>query len=616
VTDGIDACRRLSDRLPLYTFIPWDLRLDADTKWSLLTSWATKALQTVYSYNKDDTYPGRVLDLTQVGQIRLVKGSHLPYAALSHRWGASRHLTATNETLNELVSGVSTDLLPRTFRDAVCAARRLGVTFLWIDALCIIQDDMADWRRESMIMGTIFENAKFVLAAHCAADDSEGFLAEALSTRSAIELELPDQGQLKGTISICRHNDLEKDVTNSALSKRGWVLQERFLAMHTLHFTRHGIIYEAGTEVFSEDGRLDQEASKGLGTAFLGPSALPNIRRFLTSDRCHETVESFEELWEKCALDWLTLMEMYTNCDLTREEDKLFAVAGVARKIQLHRSNVWCAGLWSDTISLGLLWLSGPRLSAPTKSRAPSWSWAAWDGPIQYPGIIQHTSFEARAQFVSVHGQNTGPWLDGPGLLRIRAKIIPLDNVILTQDRAQLGPGPPRRGYLTSDHQDLPRLILRQYLQAYTLRGRSHGTRRGGHMNGPRLVIRAARLPPCGWITFDDSNTAPIQNLSFDDDSNINLQGCCFALLGTYLSSSNRGLVYLGIILQVIGGCDNENLEYYRIGFGQLSHSFMSGEDLNSENQGPDRPNWSTKADSSYPLLPLDISRTSIISIR
>jgi hypothetical protein len=135
-------------------------------------------------------------------------------------------------------------------------------------------------------------------------------------------------------------------------------------------------------------------------------------------------------------------------------------------------------------------------------------------------------------------------------------------------------------------------------------------------MNGPRLVIRAARLPPCGWITFDDSNTVRNQNLSFDDDSNINLQGCCFALLGTYRSSSNRGLVYLGIILQVIGGCDIENLEYYRIGFGQLSHSFMSGEDLSSENQGPDRPDWSNKPDSSYPLLPLDISRTSIIAIR
>jgi hypothetical protein len=95
VTDDIHACRRLSSRAPLYSLIPWDLRLDADTKWSLLTSWATKALQTVFSYNKDDTYPGRVLDLTQEGQVRLVKGSHLPYAALSHRWGSSQEFRQT-----------------------------------------------------------------------------------------------------------------------------------------------------------------------------------------------------------------------------------------------------------------------------------------------------------------------------------------------------------------------------------------------------------------------------------------------------------------------------------------------------------------------------------------
>jgi hypothetical protein len=61
----MDACLRLPGHLSLYTLIPGDLRLDADTKWVLLTSWATKALQTVNSHNKDDTYPGRVLDLTQ-----------------------------------------------------------------------------------------------------------------------------------------------------------------------------------------------------------------------------------------------------------------------------------------------------------------------------------------------------------------------------------------------------------------------------------------------------------------------------------------------------------------------------------------------------------------------
>jgi hypothetical protein len=114
-----------------------------------------------------------------------------------------------------------------------------------------------------------------------------------------------------------------------------------------------------------------------------------------------------------------------------------------------------------------------------------------------------------------------------------RAKTISLDNAILSQDCAQLGPGPERRGYLTSNHRDLPRLALRHYILAYTLQGRGYTTKRKDNVKGPRLVVRADRLPPCGWITFDDTNTIWTQNLAFDDESNISLQGCCFALLGT-----------------------------------------------------------------------------------
>jgi hypothetical protein len=604
----------LPSYLPLHTLISQDLRLSADLKWNLLTSWVAKALRTVSKYSLDE-YPSRVLDLTQDGQVKLVEGLHETYTALSHRWGTSRHLTATTRTLEELKLGISTNLLPRTFRDAVYATRRLGVDFLWIDALCIIQDDKADWQRESRAMGDIFMNAKFVLAAHCAADDSGGFLAESLSTHSAIELEIPDTSQLKGTIGICRRSNLETDVTNSALSKRGWVLQERFLATHTLHFTRHGVFSEAGSEVFSEDGKLEPKAGKAMATAFLGPSALPNLRYLLTSANTYETAGFSRELWERTNHDWLTLTEMYTNCDLTKEEDKLFAIAGVARKIQSRKTSTWCAGLWNDGISSALLWVSGQRLSAPTKPRAPSWSWAAWDGLIQYPDILKHSSFQAWAQFVSIHGATSEIWLDNPGLLRIRAKTISLDNVILSQDCAQLGPGPERRGYITSDHRDLPRLALRHYILAYTLQGRGYTTKRKDNVKGPRLVVRADRLPPCGWITFDDTNTIWTQNLGFDDESNISLQGCCFALLGT-CRASNGGLVYLGVFLQLIEGCDSENPEYYRIGCGQMSHSFLSGENLDSDTRGPGGLDWSTKADFSDPVLPSNLARLSTIAIR
>jgi hypothetical protein len=174
-----------------------------------------------------------------------------PYAALSQRWGTSQHLIVTKATLEQLNEGISLDLLPATFRDAVYAARRLGIYSLWIDALCILQDDQEEWRSESQKMGDIYTNAKFVIAVHCGADDSEGFLAEALSTRSAIEFQEPDD---KGDIGVYRRSNFDVDVTHGPLSERGWVLQERLLATHTLHFTSHGVISESPHGFLSEDG--------------------------------------------------------------------------------------------------------------------------------------------------------------------------------------------------------------------------------------------------------------------------------------------------------------------------------------------------------------------------
>ncbi|KAH6638480.1 heterokaryon incompatibility protein-domain-containing protein [Boeremia exigua] len=613
VIDGKDLGRDIPDSA-LLTLIPQDLRLDVDRKWSLLASWMAKAPQ-AGSEHRLNGYPSRVLDLSRDGRVRLVGPRNEPYAALSHRWGTSRHFTTTARTIDELKSGISTEVLPQTFRDAISVARRLGVNFLWIDALCIVQDDEDDWRRESKIMGDIFMHAKTILAAHCAADDSDGFLMKALSPRSATEFELPDTSELKGIMGVYRRTDLEVDVTNSALSKRGWVLQERFLATHTLHFTKHGVLSEAGSEVFSEDGPLEPRARHGGRTAFLGPSALPDLRSFLTDFSSNGRAG----LSYKTPLDWLTLMEMYTNCDLTREEDKLFAIAGVARKIQLRKESVWCAGLWSDRISHGLLWFPGQRLNAPVNTRAPSWSWAAWDGSIQYPEILQRSSFEARAHFVSVHDMRPNSasggtkWLDSSGLLSIRACVISLEDVVVTQDHAQVGPGPDRRGYLTSDHRDLPRLALKQYLLAYELRGRRHTSKR--QAKGPRLVVRVDQLPPCGWLTFDDSNSLWTQRLYLDDESSVVLKDCCFALLGTF-RAANQGLVYLGLFLQLVDGCNGEDQVYRRIGCGQLSHSFISGGDLGLESQRPEGLPWSTESDNGIPQLPAELARMSTITIQ
>ena len=88
-----------------------------------------------------------------------------PYIALSHCWGKNPIVRTTTSTLAQRKQGIEISLLPPTFRDAIIIARRLDVRYLWIDSLCIIQDDELDWQTESAKMSTIYQHALLTISA-------------------------------------------------------------------------------------------------------------------------------------------------------------------------------------------------------------------------------------------------------------------------------------------------------------------------------------------------------------------------------------------------------------------------------------------------------------------
>jgi hypothetical protein len=171
-------------------------------------------------------YPRRLLDVSGGSTIRLIDCEELSsttlgvaqYAALSHRWGISQHLTTTSKNIREMHDGFDIAILPRTFQDAAFLARNLGIHFIWIDALCIMQDNPEDWLHQSYIMGDIYMNAQVTFAIHCASDDSDGFLERAFSKRPAVEVHIHGID-----IGVCASADPELDITKSSLSRRGWV---------------------------------------------------------------------------------------------------------------------------------------------------------------------------------------------------------------------------------------------------------------------------------------------------------------------------------------------------------------------------------------------------------
>ena len=126
--------------------------------------------------------PKRLIDLGASNgsptkpKIIHTRGRQEQYVALSYCWGSAHHLRTTNENFSEMQKSIPIELLPQTIRDAFLVAQKLDIRYIWVDALCIIQDNADDWGSEAKRMGAIYANSYFTIAATAAKDSREGFL--------------------------------------------------------------------------------------------------------------------------------------------------------------------------------------------------------------------------------------------------------------------------------------------------------------------------------------------------------------------------------------------------------------------------------------------------------
>lgn len=198
--------------------------------------------------------PTRILDVGTINQplLCLRDGPSLgaaPYVALSHCWGAGSRFVTLRSNLEEHKTHIELELLPKTFKDAVRVTRALSFRFLWIDSLCIVQDDLEDWETEAASMEQVFSFATFTIAASSANSSEEGFLSSTRDQSPFVTVRTPSHG----TGFICKSIDnFHQDVERSVLNKRGWVFQERVLARRTFHFTSSQIYWECESGIHCE----------------------------------------------------------------------------------------------------------------------------------------------------------------------------------------------------------------------------------------------------------------------------------------------------------------------------------------------------------------------------
>lgn len=171
------------------------------------------------------------------------------YIALSHPWGEGPHFCTTLANIEAYREKVDFGELPATFQDAIITTRKLGLEYLWIDSICIIQGEGGDFHREAKRMEDVFSSAFCVIAASSAQGQHDGFLNRRRQTLECLTFEHAGLPPLYVSRFM---DDFNKDVLESPLSKRGWVLQERALARRSIYFTDSQTYWECGRGVRSE----------------------------------------------------------------------------------------------------------------------------------------------------------------------------------------------------------------------------------------------------------------------------------------------------------------------------------------------------------------------------
>ncbi|KAF5025124.1 hypothetical protein F66182_2825 [Fusarium sp. NRRL 66182] len=365
--------------------------------------------------------PKRVVDIgpdTNDG-IRIVEHDNStqqadePYIALSHCWGRTQHLVSLTSTLGQWKQNIPFARLAKTFQDAVVISRELGIRYVWIDSLCIVQDDAKDWETEAAKMASIYNGAELVLAATGSSDGAGGclFQREPFVTVSGT---FPDgrpfevYGRKVGKHSVFGWNtdpNVSKgsanpiagtrlsDVQDHPLMTRAWCFQERLLATRILHYTKSEMVFDCLSSMECECGALEEHEDDPLVPARriikTGHKFIKGTKSFRsTNTRPAPPLEGEAKEFAEHHELWRDLIVQYSQKQITKKSDGLPAVAGLATEWSNKQTGRYLAGLWEKDLLNGLRWMpdeqdSGEDPEAPDarfpnakpQFISPSWSW-------------------------------------------------------------------------------------------------------------------------------------------------------------------------------------------------------------------------------------------------
>jgi hypothetical protein len=393
--------------------------------------------------------PSRLLDISN-NEIRLAvtQGLSGKYLTLSHCWGKPGNQVKTlKSNIEKRKMRIAWSELNRSYQDAVTITRKLGFQYLWIDSLCIVQDDPDDWVKESGAMAKIYASSFLTICASRAVNGESGIFsdrrdAENLSARdlthlipwSKIVTQRTESGSEKQSVIYARvlhghyfhgFGTFDTPYGNKSLRvwrpaypneeplfTRAWAFQERIMAKRTLDYHARELVWECQEMRRCECGESDR---RGLDTPKKRfADAFAELPRLAATEQHGGTGRNPSQNV------WLNLVETYSTLALTFTTDRLPALSGLAQVMAATQGGSYIAGFWQRDFPLALLWFPSPKgrtighesncfqrdfTTKPRNREVPSWSWVSIEAPIVFTSLDGYASTKVVAQVERIHAQ-------------------------------------------------------------------------------------------------------------------------------------------------------------------------------------------------------------------
>ncbi|KAF9479151.1 HET-domain-containing protein [Pholiota conissans] len=372
----------------------------------------TKALECINKCNDhnhcppiEETYlPTRVIDCSDPSKPRLIdthrriKGH---YCTLSYVWGGEQRQKTTTANINAYIREGINVPLPQTITDAILVTHRLGIRYLWVDALCIIQDSSEDKDNELGIMAHIYRDAYLTISALGAFRADQGFLPDERAP-DILPFLFSDTQKSPGLMRLkyimprrtpeLGFKQINAPIMHNPLDARAWCLQENMLSPRRLIFQPPSVFYKCRSFSRMDISVRNISPVFQRGRNLNGQNASPAKDYILFPVNRNPGATSVEETSEsELRRQWQTILSDYSKRRITVPSDKFIALASIVEVLQSLLKDQYIAGLWKRTLMHDLLWEVRPPMGPeaghhprPCTYRAPSWSWASVDGQLNW----------------------------------------------------------------------------------------------------------------------------------------------------------------------------------------------------------------------------------------